>query len=58
MGDLLEDNETIDFLIESNNGDRDEVLFTVFQTIAMVLNECLEPKALGCLAANTSFLNS
>lgn len=46
MGDLLEDNETIDFLIESNNGDRNEVLFTVFQTIAMVLDEYAGSKIL------------
>lgn len=30
MGDMMEDNATVDFLVESNNGDRDEVLFTVF----------------------------
>ncbi len=46
MGDLLDDGETIDFLVESNNGDRDEVLFTVFQTMAMVLDEYAGSKIL------------
>lgn len=46
MGDMLDDDETIDFLVESNNGDRDEVLFTVFQTIAMVLDEYSGSKVL------------
>lgn len=44
MGDMMEDNATVDFLVESNNGDRDEVLFTVFQTMAMVLDEYPESK--------------
>ncbi|MFN3489537.1 MAG: DUF6934 family protein [Emticicia sp.] len=55
MGDMLDDNETIDFLIESNNGDRDEVLFTVFQTISAVLDEYSGSKILfyGSTAART-----
>jgi hypothetical protein len=38
MGDIGED-ENIDFLSVSNNDDRDEVLYTVFQIMAQVLDK-------------------